>query len=343
MEPANNQVYRAVFEQAPEAMVVLDSTGNIILLNRKMLELSGHPDDVGLRGKNFSQVIAGTDHERFMEYFNLLRTSGIAEIREFGIRRKDGSVAEGEFIFSMAPGDSEGSGMVIVAFRDVSERKRSEKTLHAALKLLNRFNSVNRHDIMNQLTILLGYLELSHDMVTDDTLKEFLSREEGAAETIRLQVAFTKNYQDVGINLPGWIDIPTVIRETASIIDHPGMNVEVDVDPGLRIFADPLIRKIISNFIENTVLWGKTANTVTITAREQPGGLVIAFSDNGAGVPAGDKERIFTRGFGGKRGNGLYLAREILALTDISIAETGEPGKGARFEMTVPKFGYRFG
>ena len=60
-------------------------------------------------------------------------------------------------------------------------------------------------------------------------------------------------------------------------------------------------------------------------------------------MPAEDKERIFTRGFGSKRGYGLYLAREILALTGMTIAETGEAGKGARFEITVPKGGYRVG
>jgi PAS domain S-box-containing protein len=343
MEPENNQVYRTVFEHAPDAMAIMDSSGNIILLNLKMVEITGYPDEGSLCGRNFTQVIAVPDHDRFMKYLHDLPSSGNGEIRQFGLLRKDGSVLPCEFLLGMVPGGTAGPGLAMVTFRDVSGRIRSEKALNAAVKMLNRFNSVTRHDIMNQLTILLGYLELSHDMVTDDTINEFLSREEGAAEAIRQQVAFTKSYQDVGINVPAWIDLPTVIRETASIIDHPGMKVEVSVDPGLRIFADPLIRKIISNFIENTVLYGKTANMITITAQEQPDGLVIAFGDNGVGIPSGDKERIFTRGFGSKRGYGLYLAREILALTDIRIAETGEEGKGARFEVTVPKGGYRVG
>jgi signal transduction histidine kinase len=53
-------------------------------------------------------------------------------------------------------------------------------------------------------------------------------------------------------------------------------------------------------------------------------------------------ERIFERGYGKNTGLGLFLSREILAITGITITENGVPGKGARFEITVPKGAYRF-
>lgn len=53
-------------------------------------------------------------------------------------------------------------------------------------------------------------------------------------------------------------------------------------------------------------------------------------------------ERIFEQGFGKNTGLGLFLSREILAITGITITENGTPGKGARFEITVPKGAYRF-
>jgi signal transduction histidine kinase len=59
------------------------------------------------------------------------------------------------------------------------------------------------------------------------------------------------------------------------------------------------------------------------------------------GIPVDEKEQIFERGSGKNTGMGLFLAREILTITGITIQETGEPGKGARFEMTVPKDAYR--
>ncbi len=60
------------------------------------------------------------------------------------------------------------------------------------------------------------------------------------------------------------------------------------------------------------------------------------------GITVEDKKRLFTRGFGKNTGLGLFLSREILAITGITITENGTPGKGARFEITVPKGMYRF-
>ena len=66
-------------------------------------------------------------------------------------------------------------------------------------------------------------------------------------------------------------------------------------------------------------------------------GEVIICEDDGAGVPADEKEKIFSYGFGKNTGLGLFLSREILNITGISIKETGELHKGARFEITCPQ------
>jgi signal transduction histidine kinase len=50
-----------------------------------------------------------------------------------------------------------------------------------------------------------------------------------------------------------------------------------------------------------------------------------------------EKEKIFERGFGKNTGFGLAISRDILDITGITIRETGEPGRGARFEITVPQ------
>lgn len=60
------------------------------------------------------------------------------------------------------------------------------------------------------------------------------------------------------------------------------------------------------------------------------------------GIPNADKRRIFLPEFKEKKSMELFLAREILETTEISIRETGTPGTGVRFEMRVPKGTYRF-
>jgi len=69
---------------------------------------------------------------------------------------------------------------------------------------------------------------------------------------------------------------------------------------------------------------------------------VIVCEDDGAGIPADMKAAIFKRGYFTHTGLGLYLSREILSITGITIAETSEPGKGTRFEIMVPKGAYRY-
>ncbi|MGE5379349.1 MAG: sensor histidine kinase, partial [Candidatus Saccharibacteria bacterium] len=70
--------------------------------------------------------------------------------------------------------------------------------------------------------------------------------------------------------------------------------------------------------------------------------LMIIYEDVGPGVSAREKELIFKKGHGKGTGLGLFLSRNILALTGIKITETGEPGKGARFEICVPADKHRY-
>jgi signal transduction histidine kinase len=71
--------------------------------------------------------------------------------------------------------------------------------------------------------------------------------------------------------------------------------------------------------------------------------MVIVLEDNGVGIPPGEKERIFGRGTGRNTGYGLFISREILSITGLTIRETGTFGAGARFEIRVPEGAFRLG
>jgi signal transduction histidine kinase len=107
------------------------------------------------------------------------------------------------------------------------------------------------------------------------------------------------------------------------------------------MFADPLIVKVFYNLMDNAVRYGQKITTIRFFVEERDGNHLIVCEDDGNGVVADEKDKIFERGFGKNTGLGLALAREILDITGITIRETGEPGKGARFEMTVPKGAWR--
>ena len=78
------------------------------------------------------------------------------------------------------------------------------------------------------------------------------------------------------------------------------------------------------------------------STHESDTGLVLIYEDNGVGIDEKSKKHLFRQGFGKHTGFGLYLMKEILAITGITITETGEAGRGARFEIAVPKGNYRF-
>jgi signal transduction histidine kinase len=107
------------------------------------------------------------------------------------------------------------------------------------------------------------------------------------------------------------------------------------------VYADPLLEKVFYNLIENAVRNGEHVTTIKFSKNLSDIGLSIICEDNGAGIPAAMKENIFKPGIGKHTDIGLFLVQEILSITGIIIKETGEPGKGARFEMTVPKGAWR--
>jgi len=202
-------------------------------------------------------------------------------------------------------------------------------------------SSITRHDILNQVTGLRTFLELSKEDLRGTPFAEFVDKEDQAAEAIQRQIEFTKFYQDIGVNAPRWQDVAAVISEAVAQLNPPAIDVQIRVT-GVEIFADPLIEKVFYNLMENSLRHGERVTEMSFSSRESETGLVLTYRDNGVGISAEDKKRLFQKGFGKHTGLGLFLSREILAITGITITENGEPGAGVRFEITVPKEGYRY-
>jgi len=221
---------------------------------------------------------------------------------------------------------------------DITDRKRTEEALRQANKQLNLLSGITRHDILNQLMALKGYLYLSHDVINNPTtLIEYITKEEMVANTIEHQITFTRDYQELGAAAPGWQNVNASIQKAVAGLPMRAVSVEVDpADP--EVYADPLFDKVFYNLIDNALRYGgDQMKTIRVSSQKSDTSLAIVCEDDGVGITAEDKKRLFTRGFGKNTGLGLFLSREILAITGITITENGVPGKGARFEITVPK------
>jgi len=225
---------------------------------------------------------------------------------------------------------------------DIHDRKLAEDALRQANSKLNLLSSITRHDINNQLFSLKAFLELSKETLNDPaTLSEYILKEERAANAIERQIVFTKEYQDLGVNVPTWQNVGAGIKNALALLPVRDIRISEDVD-AVEVYADPLFEKVFYNLIDNALRYGGPAMTmIRITSQESEKGRVISVADDGAGISFEDKKRLFERGFGHNTGLGLFLCREILAITDLSISENGDFGKGARFEILVPKDKFR--
>ena len=141
---------------------------------------------------------------------------------------------------------------------------------------------------------------------------------------------------------PEWLRVEWTVKRAAESVRLNGTRLEI-ASPMPEVFADPMLEKAFANLLDNATAHGNGLTAIRVSFRHQNGEGEIVFEDDGVGVPAAQKEEIFERGVGKNTGLGLFLTKEILGITGISIRECGEEGKGARFEIAVPKGKWRMG
>ena len=227
--------------------------------------------------------------------------------------------------------------------RDITDTKEAEAAIRQANRKLTLLTSITRHDITNQLTVLRGYLNRIAKQHPDPSFSSYLHKSITASERISAMIRFTREYEAIGVNAPVWQDCRTLVDTAAKQVPLGKIVLKNDLPAGMTIFADPLITRVFYNLMDNAVRYGQKITTIRFSVQESGDDSLIVCEDAGDGVPVDEKEKIFERGFGRNTGLGLALSREILSITGITIKETGEPGTGARFEMTVPKEAYRLG
>jgi signal transduction histidine kinase len=224
---------------------------------------------------------------------------------------------------------------------EIQGRKGVERALLSANTRLQLLNDITRHDVINSLTGLLLLLQRSESKAIDPEITANIRKEKEIAEMIHRQIAFTKDYQEIGLRKPEWQIVEDII--TKAWIGHKIGSVRTDIHVrGLEIFADLLLEKVFYNLIDNAFRYGGPAMTaIRFTAHQEGDSMVIVCEDDGLGISAETRKNLFRRGFGKNTGYGLFMIREILSISGLTITENSKPGNGARFEILVPKGLYR--
>lgn len=226
-----------------------------------------------------------------------------------------------------------------------SELKRTqeaEKSLLSANTKLGLLSGITRHDILNQIRALsMISALLKENMGEDGKAEQPLRIMDNVIATMEDQITFTREYETLGSKTAKWMNVGSLVTEVAEGTAFRHIITEITTG-SLEVFADPLLKRVIFNLFDNAVRHGETVTRMTVSFREENGGGLLIFEDDGCGVPENMKEKIFWKKTGKNTGYGLFLVQEILSITGMTIRETGTKGVGARFEIGVPEGDYRF-
>ena len=333
--------FRGITERISDLIIVVNPEGYLTFVSPSITSILGYCPELYLKKRVDSISIPAEDAEKLEQAIERLNGRSLAEHLDLRMKKSDGSYAVFDGRALPVFKDGVYAGIQLVA-RDITDRKNAEEALQQSNRKLHLLSGITRHDIKNQLTVLREYLLILQKNVPDPALEGDFSRILNTSERIAAMIQITKTYENIGVNAPVWQDVRSLFD--AAVNDTPVGKIQCinDIPAGTEVFADPLIVKVCFNLIENAVRYGKKITTIRFSVLKHHEDTIIICEDDGAGVPADVKEKIFERGFGMNTGLGLALSREILDISGITICETGEPGKGARFEMTVPKRVYRF-
>jgi PAS domain S-box-containing protein len=334
-----NSYNRSLFEASIDPLVTINSEGKITDVNTSTERVTGHSREE-LIGTDFSDYF--TEPELAKEGYKRMFSDGTVRDYPLSIRHNDGHITPVLYNATVYRDETGQISGVFAAARDITDRKLAEDTLFRVNQKLNILSQLTRKDLTNQLFVLSSYLELAKNQLAgQDRIIETLQKGDHAIRLIHETIEYSKDYQDMGAKPPKWQNVKMEMLFGLSHISIGKIQHSLETET-LEIYADPLLEKVCQRLFENSLAHGDHVTRIRVWHSVTPEGVTIVFEDDGTGIPQEKKEQIFLRGEGTRVSmRSLIFVREILDITGITIRETGEPGKGARFEMTVPNGSYR--
>jgi PAS domain S-box-containing protein len=360
-----------VLAHTPDAMLVVDESATIVIVNRQAEVLFGFAHGE-LEGQPIERLIPERLHEAHRRHRAVFGAAPL--VRPMGAGgdlhavRKDG--AEFPVEVSLSPMKRGAKTFVVAAIRDVSERKRNEQALHQAeeqLRQLQKMDAVGKlaggvaHDFNNLLSVILGYADVVLESIADPTARldiEEIRRAAGrAADLTRQLLAFSRKQ----------ILAPKVVSPNQIVLGMERMlrrllgddiALAIVVAPtDKKVFVDPSqLEVVVMNLAVNARDAMPEGGALTIETAEvyldaeyaarhtgaAPGPyLMLAVSDTGAGMDDETKARVFepfftTKEQGKGTGLGLSTVYGFVRQSGGHVWVYSEPGHGTTFKVYLP-------
>ncbi len=334
--------YRGLVERSEDLIIMLDTRFVPIYISPSFHYMTGYDVSQVLGKPLRMDVFSNTDQEKISRMREEVASGKPLSHFEIQIRSRDGRYVTLDMRGVPIYHENHLTGIQIIG-RDISAYKEVQKALMQKNHRLQLLSDLTRHDILNKLTTLGGFLDIVNDEdVHGKNIANTICQAQNAVDGIKYLIEFTRDYQSLGIRDCEWIDAGSAFDQAAVQLPLDGITIE-NLVSGISVRTDPLFSRALYNLMENSLRHGEHVSCIRMHAIPDGSSLTLILQDNGIGILPEDKDRIFLQGVGHNTGLGLFLVHEILTSTGLSIRETGEPGKGARFEIQIPAGLFRTG
>lgn len=335
---SHDEMYRTLVESARDGLYRLDANGDLVYANESWAQMLGYERDE-IRGVHASEVMADGELERGQQLIQQLLADDDREsdIIDLELVTKDGTRITVAIHFVVLTTDEGLYDGVMGVARDVTDRRANERELEQKNERLDEFASVVSHDLRNPLNVAQMRLEiLSEESAREhdehiEAIDRSLTRMENLVEDL---LTLAREGDQLRETEP--VHLGDLTEQSWQTIETADATLDARIDR--QILADrSRLKQLLENLMQNSVEHGGPA--VTVTVGELDAGFFV--EDDGPGIPASDRDRVFDAGFSTAdegTGFGLNIAKQVVDAHDWDIRVTDSPDGGVRFEITGVTF-----
>jgi len=291
-----------ILENIAEAIILLDEEGKVVYSNTPANKVLGLGSGE-LTGKLMWEV-EGVDEAKMREFFHRLKKGGFWKKREILELKKDGEVI---YVSVYATAVEKG---FLLAIRDITPLIQSQKRIEELNEILRLMNKMLRHDVLNKLAVIRGYLEILLDSYERERVEKALIATDEAVRIVERMRELERTI--IGSELKP-VDVKKVAEEVAKVFRQRG--VEVNVSGEAIALADEALYSVFDNLLTNSIRHGKSSK-IDISIEKKGKWCEITVRDFGKGLPEEVIGRLFTEGFSygesAGSGLGLYIVRKVI-------------------------------
>jgi signal transduction histidine kinase len=327
-------LYVGLFDHSEGGSILISTAGGsrtIEAINWKAAEnLHRRPAD--LKGRPLTSFWSRDEEQKF---FERLSREGEVYAAETAF-----ALENGNSLIVLVSAASLAEGRAILTFTDITGRVHAEHALQAANDKLSLLSRISADHIRTTIDRIIAAVDDTAAQAADTAIRSSIARIRALVETVSRQILLTQSYKKLGTSPPVWLPVQQALRSARLPADTGGVFFQYWAGR-LEVYADPLFADVLGHLVENCLRHGGKVKNIIVTYHVTMDGLDLVVEDDGTGIPVEKKQQIFEYDAGQHAGIGLFICRQIVEVTDMTIKETGSEGKGARFVIHVPPDGYR--